>query len=55
MWNDPAGFLVGLTPGYRLHDIEVVQDVIQAAVVRESIEERPHSVLSSHWTSFLKR
>ena len=55
MWNDATGFLIGLAPGYSLHDVEVVQHVIQAAVVWEAIEKRSHGVLRGHKASFFIR
>jgi hypothetical protein len=48
MRNDPTGLAVCETPADRLHDVEVVQDVIQAAIVRQTVEKRPNSIFCGH-------
>jgi hypothetical protein len=48
MWNDPAGLAVCETPTDRLHDVEVIQHVIEAAIVRQTVEERPSSIFGGH-------
>ena len=54
MWNDTTAILIGLAQGYSLHDVEVVQHVIQAAVVWEANGERPHGVLRGHEASLIE-
>ena len=48
MRNDPAGLAVSETPTDRLHDVEVVQHVVEAAVVWQTIEERSNSIFGRH-------
>ena len=48
MRNDPTGLAVCETPADRLHDVEVVQHVIQAAIVRQTVEKRPNSIFCGH-------
>jgi len=46
--NDSAGLTVGKTPTDRLHDVNVVQHVVQAAVVGQPIEQRAYRVFGGH-------
>ena len=46
--NDPTGIAVGEPAVDCLQDVEVVQDIIQTAVVGQSLEERAHSVFGGH-------
>lgn len=46
--NGPTGFFVGLTTGDGLHHREMVLHVVEAAVVRKTIEERVYRVFACH-------
>jgi hypothetical protein len=46
--DNPAGFAVRETPPDRLHDVQVVQHVIEAAIVRETVEQRPNGIFGRH-------
>jgi hypothetical protein len=51
MRNDPTGLAVCQTPTDRLHDVQVVEHVIEAAIIRQTVEERPNSIFGGHGTS----
>jgi len=46
--NAPTGLAICETPTDGLHDVEVVQDVIEAAIVRQTVEERPNGIFGGH-------
>lgn len=48
MWNRPASSGIGLASLYRLKDIQVIEDILDAAIVGQAIEESPHGVLCLH-------
>jgi len=48
MRNDTPSVLISLAPGDRLHNVEVVQHIVEAAVIREPVEQCPHSVFGRH-------
>jgi len=53
--NDPACLTVREALADRLHHVEVVHDVVKAAIIGQSIEERSNGVFDSHKTSKWKR
>jgi hypothetical protein len=46
--DNPAGFAVREAPPDRLHDVQVVQHVVEAAIVWETVEEFPNSIFGRH-------
>ena len=46
--NDPTDGTVSETTIDGLDDVEVVQDIVQAAIVGQSVEERAHGVFDGH-------
>ena len=48
MRNDTTGVLVSFTTGHGLDDVQVVLDLVEAAVVRKSIEKRTNRVFRRH-------
>jgi hypothetical protein len=48
MWQQPARLDVGTAALNFLKDVEVVQDVLKRAVVRQSFQEGPDGVLCLH-------
>jgi hypothetical protein len=48
MGNGAPSDRVGLTALYRLEDIQVVQHVLNAAVIGQSIQERSHRLFRPH-------
>jgi hypothetical protein len=48
MWNRPASSGIGLASLYRLKDVQVIQDILDATVVGQPIEESPYGFLALH-------
>jgi hypothetical protein len=46
--DNPAGFAVRKPPSDRLYNVQVVQDVIEAAIVWQTVEERPNGIFGRH-------
>ena len=46
--DDSTGFLVGLTAGHSLDDVEVILHLIKAAIIRETIKKRANRVFRRH-------
>jgi len=46
--NDPTSFAVGDAPTDRLHDVKVVQHVVETAIIGQTVEERPNSIFGRH-------
>src|ERR1051326_4264666 len=51
MWDQPAGSFIGLSTCNRLHNVQVILDVIQRAVVWKSSEQCPDLFLGCHMRS----
>jgi hypothetical protein len=47
----PASFTICFTVGDSSHHVEVIEDVVQTAVVRQAVQESPNAVLGCHDTS----
>ena len=48
MGESSTGFRIGDAPARCLHDVQVVQHVVQAAVVGQTVEQRANGVFGSH-------
>jgi hypothetical protein len=48
MWDDSTRLAVREPPTDGLHDIQVVQHIVQTAIVWQAVEKRPNGVFSGH-------
>jgi hypothetical protein len=48
MRNDSTSFAVRETPTNRLHDVEVILHVVEAAIVWQTVEERSNGIFGGH-------